>query len=949
MKMNNNTVNKNEDRFLQECKDSMRMIADSKFGFQDSLFMQLDHLENFIGYSMDNDIVKDVMIIADGKKIAELKIVNRIDPAKEIITKIHEYMEDKNFLIDCEPICRKVDSHYFVVEIKTLREACTFEKEYSDKMEVETMNIIENRKINQNFYNELSKKIADGMDLGEVSKELLTASKAIKKAEADLDQEEILVFNELIETVKDARNDNQELDLNKTLNNIRKQVKEDLAYRAQMQQYAVLAKTEETIKKNIAHNIQKQISTYSGFMDFLAEGYGIFMQENKSVGVGKMTVAGDTMAQVLLITNPRLFTKLARKALSFVFPKLDLNNPANKGKKFNSLFVDQLMLKDKKLGFIVMSKTVERAIIHDIHNCDLNDAENLEKIFRVINDCFRMYQELTIDAAKKLYEVSAVFYQEIFRAESTIHFSHRFTGFKNLATDDEAFAIWRQSSHQLDEAVNVGEYQEFYNNSGKIKKVLFRDELGQIQNNSAKALENTVRTTGLQAYQEAVLSDETVKKLGLVGPLREFIMDIFELIIKPYNALIADKAQKQAAMEKDILSDFSKALVQQRIDEEYKEGLATISNLARYYTRNLSMVDAGRVIFAASYITVTNQEIVYKEDSTNTAYLHVAPELFYAYFTAEHAEMKVCGYELLGNIKAAGIEVGDELSFLNGNAVLNNTKEVELDDIHVNSDFTGILTVEEINGKISVVIDTVQFLEENRIPHTTPDHISIRMLEHSVIDCQTFAKTKQYVKTGKFETLKNQLVLEKAEKFTLMPIFSYTDDKGVRRTLNRAIVATIPSLNGSKKHEIPVAQFMCRSAMFEKEIAGLTSKTLKIAKVDGRTAWCKVEYGTFEDVELCLAKPQENAFDNIVNADNYNFEIVEHATSVAPKDDAFADVPQKDLAQAEVEEALSASYDESVLGANYEDYADEYYDTWYSDVDFDANCDFSQYDMGAFC
>ena len=659
-----------------------------------------------------------------------------------------------------------------------------------------------------------------------------------------------------------------------------------------------LSMTERIAKRNIAERIQKQISTNEGFMDFVSYTYGYFIKSDTTEGVGKMTVAADTMAQILLLTNKELFINLAQKALRIAIPELNING--GKG-EFTCAFEDEIILHKKKASMVVMSTDIEDDIIYAIKHCDLHDANNLRKIYRVINDLFRMYQELTIDAAKKLNTISAEFYQEVVRAESTIHLGHNFSRFRYIDGLDKVFKIYRNGRYVLGSDVNVGEFEEFKNKNGETKKIIFRDELSLIQNKSIKKVEAIVNSTGINAYNNTRLSDETVAKLGLNSTLATLIMDIYEFIIKPYNEIIVTTAQNRSAINSDNLTQYEKALLLNNIDNDYKDEIENLSNLARFYTRKLSMVDAGRVMFAASNITVNAKEhkVIYKEDSTNGAYLKVAPELFFAYFTAEHAEQKECGHKLLGDVSE--INEGEKITFVNGNAP-------GYENLYIDSTFTGVLTVKKVNDVLSVVMPIADLLEEKRIVVNSVDNISLRIYSGSVIDSFAFIGTKELVHTKDFDTIAKQQIVEKATKFTLVPEFKYTNSKGVKKIVHRAVVATIPAKDGSTTYEIPFCQYLVKSDLLKDDFAGLTFDKMNFNVIKGNTAWCKVSYGEFVEVEVTPKK--EDPFNSTFNANDYNFEDAK-ILQEAKNNNAFA-------------ETFVSIIEDDGIASNYQGFNDNY-------------------------
>lgn len=641
-----------------------------------------------------------------------------------------------------------------------------------------------------------------------------------------------------------------------------------------------LQRLETAANNNVRERIIPEVNTDQDFMNFAGSIHGEFLQDDINVGVGMQTVVIDTFSAILAIEDDTKFVKVAKRALSHCESLIEAYgdiNALNGTDVYIPVREYNGNLHGKDFKFVVISEGVENTIFNQIEKMDLDNASNLRALLRDLNDCGRMYQELTLDAAKKLYEVHASFYQEMLRAESTIHINHNFDKFKNI-TEEKQFCISRKR-YDVDRMLEVGEMQDFYKRNGDIKKIIVKDNLADIQNDNMEAVEYAVNTIGKNAYDNTNLSVETIADLNLTGESGRIAMDLFEFIIKPYNKAIAEKARKTEQINEDVrLTDFERATYLGRLDDEQEDMKNTLSNLARFFTKDLTMVEAGRAMFTASNIYINGKESkpVLKEDTSSTAWMHIAPELGFAYITAIHADIKVCGYKLLGNTDQV-IE-GDSIEFANGNAVGFNN--LYIDDV-----FSGTLKVQVIDEVLSVVMDINELLEANRVPHTTPDKISLRIYEGSTIDCQHFARTGEVKWLRSHTAFDAQGVFEKADSITLYPVYRYKDSHGKERRLFNTVVATVPRKDDpSIKLELPACGYLCYSATFEKIFAGLTFDNIeKNNNIDGKTAWAKVSYGTYVEVEKRLSVPNNTLETGEVAEYKFNNEIAVNAS-----DDAFA-------------------------------------------------------------
>ena len=690
-------------------------------------------------------------------------------------------------------------------------------------------------------------------------------------------------------------------------------------------------KAVKTIKSGVNKNLAPIIKTGSDFMRFLAAVHGEFQEADKNLSVGILTVCIDTFAQILMLLNPHWFVKVALFALSKCEAVKeaygDIYSLTGTGKyipikEFNAC-------KDNKaLKLVLISKNIEKALFEQLPLIDLNDPENLRMLLRDINDCGRMWQEESIDAAKKLYDVIALFYQAFLRAESTIHYMHNFQGFKRM---EKAFAVERNTMQPTSRKCELGDSLSFYDTDGnemepdKIYKAVFKDNLAVIQDKYSAALEELVNETGKAAYNSTKFNDSTIADMDLNGFIGNVAKDMFEYIFKPYCKVVsAYCSKKDVLLNDDKLSSQQRTILLTALDEDLEEDIAALSNLTRYFCRNMSMVDAGRAMLAASNIYIKGgKTAVLKDDNSSNAYMRIAPEFFMAYIAERKADVKVCGYKLMGSIK--DINEGDKIEFVNGVAVA-------LDNVYFNDSFTGTLTAQLIDGKMHAVISIVELMEANRVPYTVPKTLSLKLPEYAVIDAQMFAKTNMEVSCN-FDKLDPQGVFVKAESLTLYPVFKYTDASGKEHTKFNAVVAVIPSLNDpSVKFTIPVCAYKCYSEVFEETFAGLQFAVInKENNADGKTAVMHITYDDSKriDVERRTFVSESDPFEETdIAFEDYDFSSAadkktkekDYEDAFAPSNPAPKTSEKKTEQHSEAYEMLGESYDgEMDMTAEYED------------------------------
>lgn len=203
-----------------------------------------------------------------------------------------------------------------------------------------------------------------------------------------------------------------------------------------------------------------------------------------------------------MLLDDEQFKPLAFRTLNEVLGKKQgFNTGAG---EYYGLFVQEILADNTDMDYVTVSAKQENVIIQEMIACDLTDIKNLRKIFADINDLFRMYQELTIDAAKKLYVIVATFYNEIMKANSTVGLDHNFRSFK----DFQGFSIDRTSKYVAPKEAAIGEAIEFRNKKDEVVKVAFKDKMSVVQDTVADQFVEFVSNDVLNSYNNVKLSDK---------------------------------------------------------------------------------------------------------------------------------------------------------------------------------------------------------------------------------------------------------------------------------------------------------------------------------------------------------------------------------------------------------------------------------------------------------
>lgn len=739
---------------------------------------------------------------------------------------------------------------------------------------------------------------------------------------------------------------------------------------------------ELTIQKNFRDVQIPEISTETKYISLSAAIHGKFAKDDKNLNVGAITVFVDTLSQLLMIEDDNQFLSIMHEILdnSEVIQKAIGGVKAMTGKgRYIPLAKYSGALHGEEFDLVVVSAAIENSMFEQLKYIDINDARNLRALVRDLNDCGRMYQELTLDAAKKLYKVITSFYQEFVRAESTIHLDHTPVNFRQIIESTNIngdianpFSVFRIGNEDIDMEIEVGNYNTKITAQGQVKTI-FKDHLAEIQNSNIAAIEKVVNVTGVKGYKQTKLSEQTIKDLDILGNNKDLAKDLVELIVTPYHHAIKVKTDRLDKLNyrklsknakrnlrhtiiKEIdedyrltpqaknkkleialkefdeiisLSDFEAAARATSYEEKFKETVDELSNLARFYTKDLSIVQAGRALFTASHIKVNGADnSVTMREVPSKAYLNIAPELAFAYITATQGDMKVCGYPLCGKTELVNEE--DVLEFSCG--VCTN-----VEGVYVNSAYTGTLKVQTVNDVISAVVDIAELLEANRIQPVTPKRLYVKLLNSKTYDVNRFLTEKTVNRLGSFYEFDRQGGFNRANELTLLPRFRSVNkyNKNNRIEFN-VIVGNVPSFdNPSITVQAPLCGYSTYSSQLENILAGLTVKSILKVQTSEKAAIGVIEFGdnpTYIEVE-------KNKVDNLID------DIFGPVSDIDSNANAFVNSSYMDYIDAEnldeIEQQLKS------MGLTLED-LDRFGDIPNNTDAFASDATYSTVDNGAF-
>lgn len=344
----------------------------------------------------------------------------------------------------------------------------------------------------------------------------------------------------------------------------------------------------------------------------------------------------------------------------------------------------QFCTDNKKVLITLINNDMVDDLILQMKNCDLDNEDNIKKIFWDLTVIYRMYQELIIDSAKKAYIVNILIALESYRALSLQKVYHvlNYGDEDEVAIDVEDHKdVLTKTSNKLIVYKNTPQKEL---NDGTVRK-FFRDPISDIQKGLAQFLEEIVN---IAADIKVEMPEEEVKRLLSYqgeGPVE----DLVNTVKYAYRTLSIQYRENMKLIDVETQKDLHK-----RTKEEYKKAIDTLQILAKQLLDDYSPEDAASIMQLVAYLSKEG----FNQESTNQIAINLLTDEFLTMLVNTSAEVKVMGYKLLINM---GLNEGDEVEFINGVSddlsVLDYKKEIEY--------ASGLFRIEKFNGELYAVKD----------------------------------------------------------------------------------------------------------------------------------------------------------------------------------------------------------------------------------------------------
>lgn len=381
---------------------------------------------------------------------------------------------------------------------------------------------------------------------------------------------------------------------------------------------------------------------------------------NSNKGIGEITYWNDTQIAMFFVPH------IAKKAIAKLSFLQGVPNGKNKYRRFKKI---SYVLDDKNITKVRITQADVDGMIENIKLTDLEDDENIKNILLDLNIVYRMYQEKTIDAAKKAIEVAIEIALDTYKALSLVHFIYEFD--------------WNTKT------LNIKRMEH------KNKNVqLFRDVMSKIQDHAKDFLVELVNTLAKQVPQ---ITEEEQLRICQENSINIIGKDVRSTIKTAYGAICGELAAMKEEANKVAVVDQDEA---DRINEKasalYKERMEILSLVAHTMLKDFDEEEKVNIL---QYIAYTDKFNKFDVTSTSKMPFSVLTEEALTMILNNYAEQKQAGYKII--IAKEDIVPGEFVFFENGKTAAGSYADFGKEEEYS----TDMYEIAEINGQFYAVQD----------------------------------------------------------------------------------------------------------------------------------------------------------------------------------------------------------------------------------------------------
>lgn len=418
----------------------------------------------------------------------------------------------------------------------------------------------------------------------------------------------------------------------------------------------------EALIKKSTTKVGKEVKFIEGLRkEIIMESFKTqFLTSNLSIGV----ISNGNSTIVSLFDHP----EKAAKALKLALGLKTIGTKKYKG--LQAIVAERAGVESDDVNVYChfITEEVSIALIEEMKNANLRNKENVFNILFDLNIMYRMYQELTIDAAKKVYEVAVRVMLELYRPYSLQEMV--------LDYDYEAGTFSFAHKAVTGKVTNTS-----------IRKIGFHDNLSQAQLELAKHLAETAATIN---EMDVTMSDEDFNKLNSYrgfGPVK----DLNNTVKYAYGNFTA---KYMAALQKAKL--FEDEGMETAARDAYRQEIQMLTILCR------QLLDG----YTAEQKATIMQTVACKDNKSGELNRNKASQLATSILTEEfltsvlnnHAQVTQCGYKVLIN---GNLDEGDVVEFAFGMSEDGSLLDCQGEEHLACGEFEII----ERNGKLMAVKD----------------------------------------------------------------------------------------------------------------------------------------------------------------------------------------------------------------------------------------------------
>lgn len=381
---------------------------------------------------------------------------------------------------------------------------------------------------------------------------------------------------------------------------------------------------------------------------------------NSNKGIGEITYWNDTQIAMFFVPH------IAKKAIAQLDFLQGVPNGKNKYKRFKKI---SYVLDGKNITKVRITQEDVDGMIENIKLTNLEDDENIKNILLDLNIVYRMYQEKTIDAAKKAIEVAIGIALNTYKALSLVHYVYEFD--------------WNTKTLKIERMQH------------KNKNVqLFRDVMSKIQDNAKDFLIEIVNALAKQVPQ---ITEEEQLRICQENSINIIGKDVRSTIKTAYGAICGELAAMKEEANKIAIVDQDEAdRLNKQASEIYKERMDILNKVA--YTM-LKDFDEEERVNILQYVAYTDKFNKFDVTSTSKMPFSILTEEALTMILNNYAEQKQAGYKII--IAKEDMIPGEFVFFENGKTAAGSYADFGKEEEYS----TDIYEIAEIDGQLYAVQD----------------------------------------------------------------------------------------------------------------------------------------------------------------------------------------------------------------------------------------------------